>query len=132
MTKQEIIREAWGAHYESVRYNLDSNGWCRVYSYMESAPDIAYAYDLPVEFVMEECEHKLDFFRPLELLGLEFNNGWTKIETEDDIPKEGKYRVYPYGRTESVVVGAQGVLNLYKMGRITHFKPLIIEKPPRW
>lgn len=75
MTKQEKIKEAYGNKFESLKHNIDSNGWIKEYDTYRS------------EFESLEFDYKTNSMRPLELKGIENNNGWIKIEKESDLPK---------------------------------------------
>lgn len=72
MTKQEKIKEAWG-YFGGV---VDDNGWRLIQS----------------KFINEVKNIEISgcgkYYRPKSLQGIENNNGWIKIESENDLPKE--------------------------------------------
>lgn len=77
-SKHKAIEEAYGEFYNDLKDFIDENGWCRnrkirgFYNQLrevQNHPTINY------------------WFRPLSLQGIENNNGWIKIESEDDLPK---------------------------------------------
>ena len=74
MTKHESIEQAYGSHWEDVKEFVDSEGWVN-FKHLKQNLEIAFdAY--------------ADLVRPSSLHRLEYNNGWTKIESVDDLPKE--------------------------------------------
>jgi hypothetical protein len=83
MTKEEKIKEAWK---KFPMVNHDSiNGFAITYC-INGVTDIL---DDPYEKIEWEClEADLIKWRPLSLKGIEDNNGWSKIESEADLPKE--------------------------------------------
>lgn len=80
MTKEEKIKEAWGLNYDEFSEYIDSDGWARYPHFQkhEMVQDVR-----PIEFRSQGTD-----FRPKSLQGIENNNGWIKIESEDDLPKE--------------------------------------------
>jgi len=84
MIKQEKIKEAYGADVwsiidESVKENILENqgGW--TYEINESW--LQKTKGIEIEINGKYC-------RPKALQGIEDNNGWTKIESKRDLPKE--------------------------------------------
>ncbi|EHQ41574.1 hypothetical protein [Myroides odoratus] len=74
-TKEEVIREAWGDNYND---QINKNGWLTVgfnYEYNHNDFDTIRYLDC-VEI------------RPKSLQGIESNNGWIRIESKKDLPKE--------------------------------------------
>ncbi|MGV0964927.1 hypothetical protein [Empedobacter falsenii] len=86
MSKEEKIKEAWGEYWNKLPNEvqekaLKNNGF--VSQYFE---------DL---LTIDKRERKLFEIRPKSLQGIETNNGWVKVESEDDLPKEeGFYLVF--------------------------------------
>ena len=78
MKKQEKIREAYGEHWETVKYYVDENGWCNAFFGIAGLfqHDVIFKKGLIVKW------------RPKTLARIEDNNGWIKIESEDDLPKD--------------------------------------------
>lgn len=80
MTKEEKIKEAYGEYFELLKEFIHENG------------EIALSN---VDYELWEIIEELDFvslkngFSVLKSLqGIENNNGWIKIETQADLPKE--------------------------------------------
>lgn len=81
MTKLEIVKKEYGEYYEKCSPN--ENGWID--------------YDTWFKYI----GHKIDYdylnnqmlMRSKSLKGIENNNGWIKIETENDLPQKfGEYK----------------------------------------
>ena len=68
----------------------------------------------------------------LELAKIEHNNGWIKIESENDLPKEGmtNYLICVDNMPSIHVHNLRQVMSLYKDGMITHYQPIIKPEPP--
>ena len=78
MTKEEKIKEAYGENYNP--HNIDENGWMKYSLWMHFFKKVDADYD--------EFDNRNMIVRPNSLTCIENNNGWTKIENEDDLPKE--------------------------------------------
>lgn len=78
MTKQEKIQHVYGKYWSEWKEDINDNG------FLETT--------LPLPNIMiKELElkrHTICTYTPIELIGIEDNNGWTKIESESDLPKE--------------------------------------------
>lgn len=82
--KKEAIKKAYGEYWEqlttkSKQIALLNNGWLH--------------YDLITDDTGTllnciEMERDIDYYRPKSLKGIENNNGWIKIESEADLPKD--------------------------------------------
>lgn len=83
MTKQEKIKEAYGIHFEEVKYSVDENGW------VSFGNSNAFRLDGKMEQEVDSYNGK---FRPKSLQGIENNNGWVKIESENDLPQKTIYK----------------------------------------
>lgn len=79
MTKEEIIKEAYGEHYKEFEKFIDENGWVRHRS---------YCVPLSKYFKRSEIQSNSMEERPIKLKVLEDNNGWHVINTVADLPKE--------------------------------------------
>ena len=86
MTKQELIKQAWGEALKGAY--CDENGWSLMGYFLSE-------YKIEYDSVLN---NDVNYYRPKSLQGIENNNGWTKIENEDDLPKESgwyDFQVYP-------------------------------------
>ncbi len=116
MTKEEKIKEAYGEFWETVKYYVDDDGWA-CYPNVQSH-----------DYNFGELEFKRDctFLRPISLQGIEDNNGWIKIESESDLPKDD---CDVYCNVAGVICIKRFQLNmtLWWLRYVTHYQP--IQKP---
>lgn len=90
MTKQEVIQKAYGEHWDQVKDFVDENGWCKPNENMDflNHTPCEHKY-MHIVYGNPEC-----WYMPSELKNLQNNNGWIKIESEEDLPREsGEYYV---------------------------------------
>jgi hypothetical protein len=137
-TKQEVIQSAltenWDLLFDSEReHSLQNDGWI---------PNTGLKLINKITFDIKEMHitygNPEQWLRPKSLAGIETNNGWTCIESEDDLPKEkGDYWVIWDGRI--VITYWYGKDNQYadleKQNRdwmkvVTHYQPIIKPLPP--
>lgn len=80
-TKEEAIKEAWGADYNKM---IRDNGWST------TEPKNKEGFDEKEEFCTDIYKNDSTRFiwRPKSLQGLEDNNGWICIKSESDLPKD--------------------------------------------
>ena len=87
MTKQEKIQEAYADHWDLVKDIVSSgNGWTKPIGYTEK--DKNFYVNLLKIAKKENWDNDQGLFRPKSLHGIVTNNGWTKIESPEDLPKE--------------------------------------------
>jgi hypothetical protein len=121
MTKQEKIIEAYGEHFETVKNHIDENGWI---------------YTCYFIFYCNFKYHEKGFgathrIRPKSLAGIEDNNGWIKIESDKDLPKEeGLYFVMRRDKTKVEVIKFFFELSKEFKKRATHYQPIFKPKNP--
>src|SRR5690554_2905829 len=96
MTKQEIINEAWR---NQCLDKIDEDGWVNL-GYCVNGLDDVECWLSDNFFRRRLDEWEIDYseldngefittkIRPKSLQGIETNNGWIKIESEADLPKE--------------------------------------------
>ena len=82
MTKEEKIKESWGIHFSS---DVDENGYITYTEYQD-----IHLLQWVGDFWEKGFNKVLRIYwvRPKSLQGIENNNGWIKIESEKDLPKE--------------------------------------------
>lgn len=121
MTKQEKIQAAYGEHWKKVKELVDSNG---------TVPHGVYVG-------MGLAELGGEYFgcigwRPKSLAGIETNNGWTKIETLADLPKEsGHFYVLEGKKITSDAFDPRFGLDDKRWVKLyTHWQPIIKPQPP--
>lgn len=80
---------------------------------------------------MDEIEINFEFWRPKSLQGIETNNGWFRIESEEDLPRQdGEYRCFTKKRNISEFTFLKNATEKWWMDRITHYKPIEPELLP--
>jgi hypothetical protein len=93
MTKEEKIQEAYGVHWEG--FNLTAKRCA-----LSHFGFIGNILENPPKNI--ELEHKMGAFRPKSLEGIENNNGWVKIQTEEDLPKDIESRKVLFRNKEGI------------------------------
>jgi hypothetical protein len=92
MGKEELIHKTYQDLLELDDYNqvkpfIDLNGWLP----MRNLPKY-FDLDQLIDKFSYDVDKELDFnktsIRPIKLKGIEDNNGWVVINTEDDLPKQ--------------------------------------------
>lgn len=147
MTKEEKIQEAYGKHWNEVWAFIDDNGYCTQIDYTKSTSERRNHRTL-FEMGFREDDGLLEtgmcaktgnnVWRPKSLQGIENNNGWIKIESEEDLPKEEldchfvfkkndiKYQTFGVwdNKLKSFWSGA------LRINYVTHYQPIIKPKLP--
>lgn len=90
MTKEAVIISAYGAHWEIMKDYINDSGWCSRkvighgvtsgFTYEDAGFTIG---DIDIKFGDSGCFD----WRPKTLRGIEDNNGWTKVSSQDDLPQ---------------------------------------------
>lgn len=117
MTKEEKIKEAWGEYYEKNKDSIDENGY--MLGNYKSYPNI--------KFDVED----FTYLQPKSLQGIENNNGWIKIESEDDLPNDnGRYWVIH--KCDIIFVSVEYFFRKRweSILDVTHYQPIEKPKPP--
>ncbi|NML70013.1 hypothetical protein HHL23_09390 [Chryseobacterium sp. RP-3-3] len=137
MTKEQKIQEAYGERYDSLKSGINTDG--------------IYVGD--TELLTDEEFNNWNFIgkaknigpgkyvsgsRPTSLSGIENNNGWIKIESEDDLPVSGKYKVISTHYSKSIIAKYARSGNTWlpvgtddrRFIEVTHYKAIIEDKPP--
>lgn len=150
MNKETAIYNAWMELIDAELFNehkdiIDENGW--VQNCLPNAKFVATIIkrngrcaDL---FDSKSNENWETFIRPLTLKDLETNNGWTKIETAEDLPTDisETYECYDINGnvTERKIYDIDGVFEWgeYNSERltqsdITHFRVKIKHPKPHY
>ncbi len=132
MTKEEVIKEAWGVHYS---IDIDENGY-RTYTEFQVIHLNQWVGDSWEKGFNEIL--KIHWVRPKSLQGIENNNGWIKIESEDDLPKDEENLDYWVMEDEQIVHAkfmpeskrwyCDIDLNLRLFP--SHYQPMVKPKPP--
>jgi len=121
MTKEERIQEAYGEHWEIIKNYVDKDGW------LDGKPcdnDLSRVYNN----LFDDCDREFDTIRPKSLQGVENNNGWIKIEKEEDLPKEkGVFLIYHITGSSEIY---SGNMNMSSLKNYTHYQLIKEPQPP--
>ncbi len=132
MEKDEKIYEAYGRHYNFFKHFIDENGWLDKLKI--ALENVVLIIILTNEI---ECESQINnaySIRPKSLSGIENNNGWVKIKSGLDFPKDKnvfyKYCIdgIPYN-INCNLMNLKANLSYYE-DKLTHYKVCEQEKPP--
>ena len=128
MTKQELIKEAWGEYYELVKNELDEHGR---YSYYDDNSIKRKSKLWQFENIETHQISNLNLLIPSSIKGIENNNGWIKIESEEDLPKKGTncHFILKNGFS-GIFVDLDDSEYLTLRNRGTHYQPIEKPKPP--
>lgn len=126
MTKEEKIKEAWGQDYSKA---VREDGWSTI------KPLNIDLFDVKTEICRDvypnDSERKI--YRPKSLQGVEHNNGWVKLESEDDLPKneDGLYSLTHIDKDGYLPAESYYILEkFWRSGTITHYQPIEKRQPP--
>lgn len=118
--KQKAIETAYGKFYD--KQHTDLNGFI-------DSKDLSFE-KMGLKF--EDIEHltMIDVWRPKTLNGIETNNGWIRIESESDLPKE-ECQCFIIVKGEVFFDYYNGNdFDLYVKSYVTHYQPITKPKPP--
>lgn len=134
MSKQEKIKLSWVdlleniAAYSYVDGYLSTNGWLPM-NLLSNEIRLKLAGKLEMKFVVNG-----DFIRPTSLTGIETNNGWTKVNSEADLPLDTKGRYWI--ANENGIFDFFGTVETieakFKNKTLTHYKKLEEVPAPIW
>lgn len=151
-TKEQLIKEAYGEYWETVKDMVDENGWIFHKNVVKGFKKYVSPFDIGfIEIKDDEAEAEkiqihpdsyksstLFYWRPEALRGIETNNGWIKIESEDDLPKDEENLNYWVMEDEQIVHAkfmpeskrwyCDIDLNLRLFP--SHYQPMVKPKPP--
>jgi len=116
MTKKEKIQEAYGRFYDKRFIRNDGSMSEKIWKHME----IDLEYD----------DYSTGYFRPKSLQGIENNNGWIKIESEGDLPKESGDFYVIHERSINYYPMAEKQLFKKWIGVYTHYQPIVKPQQP--
>lgn len=137
MTKEEKIKEAW---CNQCLEQVNENGWLEI-GYCVNGLDDVELWLANNYFKRNVNSWEIDYseldngefvtcrIRPKSLQGIEDNNGWIKIESEEDLPKENVW-LYNEGNND-LYIGMLFDLEGFPINRFaTHYQPIVKPKPP--
>ncbi|ROI05476.1 hypothetical protein EGI16_03560 [Chryseobacterium sp. G0240] len=126
---QEVIIKSWGDNWKKLHDDIKDYA-LKNFGFISKRNVIDWlGYSV---WASPDLESKNMHFRPKSLSGIENNNGWMKIESEQDLPKDSSaYWIY---RTDNRISN----LNDYETDKkwllpdlkATHYQPIEKPKPP--
>jgi hypothetical protein len=134
MTKQEKIKEAYGEYWEEMKPFVNKNGWFNKNSFWNNTFSFGVYENIDLLFT-----HKEDSMIPTIIANIENNNGWIKIESEDDLPIltiiyhvviNGKESKALYAGKNRWFVDGNDFPKTTEIHGITHYQPIIKPQPP--
>jgi len=135
MTKQEIIQEAYGEYWDLVKNNVNENGWVES-GYFDTNTKLIKVNDNfkeKKETNYDQRNSNYIIWRPLSLQGIENNNGWIKIESDDDLPKEeDDYHICIENKDLSIAYFDKSDGWFIACPEITHYQQITKPKPPTY
>lgn len=140
MTKGQKIKESFGESWNLLTYSmqhhiLTTHHWVdRSQNRMNLSPkDLGFDEET-------ECEVHCEFWRPIQLKGIENNNGWIKIENKTDLPKEDNSDgFWVISEDHSFILNCyfDAYLNNFiiihqkePIKKVTHYQKIMKPKPP--
>lgn len=138
MTKEEKIKEAYGLLWDIMPEKAKNDAF-RDFGFI--CTDDFYLITNGYNFSEIETKEKtlhFSYHRPKSLQGIEDNNGWTRIESEDDLPKEGVYcwvvdekgNIRKNIHYNFVYKTFQETFPYIRDIKVTHYQPIFKPKPP--
>lgn len=116
MTKQEAIQKAYGEHWKAVKDYVRADGSLKESVWKAIGIDNIFHHYFSI-----------GYYRPKSLQGLETNNGWIKIESEDDLPKiQATYHVILKNGNQYMRTFA----DKSSFFDVTHYQPIEKPQPP--
>lgn len=134
MTKEELIKEAWGGINENINENgwyyfgYCVNGWGDVKDWLKEnnlISDKSY-YNMTYDELYNGDLFNVEI-RPKSLKDIETNNGWSVIHSihDKEIEKGQYWIMHPNGFIE--VAYYDGTMECYKFWKLnfTHYQPIV-------
>lgn len=131
MTKEQVIKAAYGELYEELKQFINEDGWTQKKSLINYSPKEWDSKN------MKESYSNYQFkYRPKSLQGLENNRGWTRIESEEDLPKDrSKEDLLIVTETGEILVASSKYLSdaeirKYWIKTVSHWQKFVKPKSP--
>ena len=125
MTKQDVIKAAYGIDFENMKDFIDENGWCRNRKICGFFTKLKTFQKHPMVNY---------WFRPLSLKNIENNNGWFNVDLETDLPVNkiechfiDKYSIIYLGFYHPIAKEFRSGNRCFEFQEISHYSA--IEKP---
>ncbi len=123
--KQQAIKNAYGKDWVNLEKYHIKDGWFEIYDLVTES-DFMELNENDFDIIGEESKCRLK-----QLQGIENNNGWIRIESEKDLPKEPcKIWVRSLEFEEIVIIKFTNSFFTPIHKTCTHWMPIITPKPP--
>ena len=141
MTKKELIIKSWtDLNIETPFGICENTGWFHGY-FCNGITDIESVHG---NGISDLIDYDIDMygigkFRPKSLKGIEHNEGWIKIESEEDLPKlKNEYHVVRNGDIQKALYSGKNRWFVHlrdfpletDVAGSTHYQPIIEPNPP--
>lgn len=134
MTKKELIKNAYEEFYEYVENSADENGWVKREEHSGFMRSHFYlGKNIETKFI-----DKVEYWRPKTLEGIENNNGWIVIRSEEDLPRESDAYFVAYFFKGKLLFQYLRAFRInsddteYWLDNFTHYQPITKPNPPLW
>ncbi|OPC51499.1 hypothetical protein BAY06_03995 [Elizabethkingia anophelis] len=137
--KEQAIKAAYGEHWGKVKDYVNENGWCDFKAVFGDIGNGKGLEGIELETVDNYDPKYCYWKRPKSLSGIENNNGWTRIESEEDLPKDDYFGdLFEVGfldesgffHHERKRCSFKSLKWMYEKKLITHYQPVQVPKPP--
>ncbi|WP_407489188.1 hypothetical protein [Elizabethkingia anophelis] len=130
-SKNNAIKAAYGEYWaglsnEQQKYALENEGWIKV------TPS-QYQMDMFSRLKLNKNTHSV---RPKSITGIENNRGWTRIESEEDLPKDRNIEdLLMFTETGEILVASSKYLSdaeirRYWIKTVSHWQKFVKPNPP--
>ena len=128
--KEQVIKNAYGAHWEDVKMYVDENGFTLKKSLID------YDSNLWDSKSVKNANNTYAY-RPKSLSGIDNNNCWIKVESKDDLPNE--FTPVHFILHNEIIMGNynsdfkvfhKSHFEFYKWNAITHYQPIVKPQKP--
>lgn len=130
--KEKAIKAAYGEHWDKVKDYVNKNGWCDFKAVFGDIGNGKGLEGIELE-TMDNYDPKYCYWKcPKSLSSIENNRGWTRIESEEDLPKEEcKLFVHPPYQDQFIFHYHNDESSRKELIKNhTHYHPIQVPKPP--
>lgn len=141
-SKQEVIQQHYidllnADKFFKLKPHIDEDGWCLMFDQRgeKVSPvfiELGFTTDPSGITVDAGNKEGCMVWRPKNLQGIETNNGWTRIESEKDFPKENGDYFVVWKAGEDVIISAVSydIDNPEHWNGVTHYQPIVKPAAP--
>ncbi|MFV0195194.1 hypothetical protein OBJ93_06885 [Empedobacter falsenii] len=140
MKKEAAIKNAYIEYWEQLsneaqQQALQNNGFIHQKYLIDSRGSLLDCLDFEwMDTYDSEFGLSIRVFRPKSLQGIETNNGWIKIESEDDLPNDDAFYYKICVNNKPCNDYSLSIVEIrrcyYNINNVTHYQPIEEQKPP--